>query len=207
MKIIAIVGGYRKGGMTDAAVDEVLAAARDAGAETEIIHLIDAHIEFCRNCRTCTQAEGPQRGECVIEDDMQALLAALDAADALVLASPMNFGSVTAVTKRFMERLLCTAYWPWGKPAPKIRNPRKDKPAVLITSSAAPAFISRLSTRIVRSLKETAGLLGFYPVGVLFMGLAAMRQRPRLSDRARKKARLLGGKLVAKAQQKRGNAR
>lgn len=207
MKIIAIIGSYRKGGMTENTVDEILAAARDAGAETEKIHLIDAHIEFCRNCRTCTQVEGPQRGECVIEDDMKPLLAAVDAANALVLASPINFGSVTALTKRFMERLVCTAYWPWGAGAPKIRNPRKDKPAVLVSSSAAPAILSRPSTRTVRSLKETAGVLGFYPMGVLFMGLAAMRQSPRLSDRARKRACMLGAKLVAKARQKQKHAR
>lgn len=204
MRIIAIVGAYRKGGITDTAVKEILAAAQDAGAETETFYLMDTRIEFCRNCRACTQKEGAARGECVIEDDMQALLAAADAADALVLASPMNFGSVTAVTKRFTERLICTAYWPWGKPAPKVRNPRKDKPAILVTSSAAPAFMARWSSRIVRSLKDTAGLLGFHTAGVLFTGLSAMRQRPRLNERARRKARAMGRKLAAKAQHQRG---
>ena len=59
MKITAIVGTYRKGGVTDSAVDEILAAAREAGAETTKIYLIDKHVEFCTNCRTCTQEEGP----------------------------------------------------------------------------------------------------------------------------------------------------
>lgn len=26
----------------------------------------------------------------------------------------MNFGSVTAIMKRFIERLTVYAYWPWG---------------------------------------------------------------------------------------------
>ena len=61
-KITAILGTYRKGGVIDSAVDEILAAAREAGAETTKIYLIDRHIEFCTNCRACTQQEGDRRG-------------------------------------------------------------------------------------------------------------------------------------------------
>lgn len=35
-----------------------------------------------------------------------------DSADALVLASRVNVGTVTAVMKRFSERLVACAYWP-----------------------------------------------------------------------------------------------
>ena len=55
MKVTAIVGSYRKGGTVDRVIDEILAAAREAGAETTKIYLIDKHIEFCTNCRECTQ--------------------------------------------------------------------------------------------------------------------------------------------------------
>ena len=41
-----------------------------------------------------------------------ALLNELERSDAIVLASPMNFWTVTAVMKRFIERLLGSA-WPW----------------------------------------------------------------------------------------------
>ena len=54
-RILGIVGSYRKGGVIDSMVIEALAAAREHGAETEIVYLIDKHIEFCTNCRTCTQ--------------------------------------------------------------------------------------------------------------------------------------------------------
>ena len=58
MKIIAIVGTYRKGGVIDTAVDEILASAREADAEVSKVYLIDRHIEFCTNCRSCTQEPG-----------------------------------------------------------------------------------------------------------------------------------------------------
>ena len=195
-KITAIIGTYRKGGVTDSAVDEILAAAREAGAETTKIHLIDRHIEFCGNCRTCTQEEGPKRGVCPLGDDMNAILEEIERSDAIVLASPMNFWTATAVMKRFIERLVCFAYWPWGTHAPKIRNKRKTKRAVIVVSSAAPALIARLMSRMVGLLKSCAGLLGAKTVGVLFIGLAAGEQKHELSGRVKRKARRLGKKLA-----------
>jgi len=142
MRITAIVGSYRKGGIIDTAVDEILTSAREEGAEVSKIYLIDKQIEFCTNCRTCMQQDGPKRGECPIVDDMGSVLDEIERSDAVVLASPMNFGTVTAVMKRFIERLACLAYWPWGANAPKMRNRLKQKRAVVVASSAAPALIA-----------------------------------------------------------------
>jgi multimeric flavodoxin WrbA len=196
MQITAIVGTYRKGGVTDTAVDEILAAAREAGAETTTIRLIDRHIEFCRNCRTCTQEEGPRRGVCPLDDEMNAILEEIERSDAIVLASPMNFWTVTAVMKRFIERLVCFAYWPWGRHGPKMRNTAKTKRAVVVISSAAPSLLARLITRMAGLLKSCAGLFGAKTIGVLFIGLAAGEQKHELSERVRRKARRLGKRLA-----------
>jgi multimeric flavodoxin WrbA len=197
MKITALVGTYRKGSVVDTAVDEILAAARESGAETAKIYLIDKHIEFCTNCRTCTQQEGPRRGECPIADDMRGIFDQLERSDAIVLASPMNFWTVTAVMKRFIERLVCFAYWPWGAHGPKIRDTRKDKLAVVVISSAAPSLLARLMTRMVGLLKSSAGLLGARTIGVVFVGLAAGEVKPDIGPRARRKARRLGRRLAS----------
>ncbi len=195
--VTAIVGSYRKGGVTDTAVDEILASAREEGAETRKIYLVDAHIEFCMNCRKCTRQEGLRRGECCIDDEMGSILDKIELSDAIVLASPMNFGTVTAIMKRFIERLVCYAYWPWGMHGPKIRNPRKSKRAVVVVSSAAPSLIARLMSKMVGLLKTAAGILGAKTTGVLFIGIAARRPEQELSRRTRKKARSLGKKLVS----------
>ena len=127
MQVTAIVGSYRKGGIVDSAVDEILAAAKEAGADVTKIYLIDKHVEFCRNCRACMQPEGPKRGDCSLADEMGAILDQIERSDAFVLASPMNFGTVTAVMKRFIERLACYGYWPWETTSPKVRHKRKDE--------------------------------------------------------------------------------
>lgn len=194
--VLAIVGSYRKGGVIDTATDEILDAARNAGADTIKIYLIDQHLSYCTNCRTCTQKEGNARGECILADDMTTILDAAAAADAIILGSPMNFGTVTAVTKTFMERLLCYAYWPWRMNAPRVRNPHKSKVAVVVASSAAPALVARLSSRMVRLLKDAAGLMSARTVGVLFIGLAAKTNGPHLSERVLKKAHRLGRRLA-----------
>jgi multimeric flavodoxin WrbA len=70
IKVTAIVGSYRKDGIIDKAVGELLTSAKREGAEVTKIYLIDKHIEFCTNCRTCTQQQGQRRGKCIIADDM-----------------------------------------------------------------------------------------------------------------------------------------
>lgn len=196
-KIIAIVGSYRKGGVVDTVTDAVLDAARQDGAETEKVYLIDRHIEFCTNCRTCTQTEGSEPGTCQLEDDLQEILARIAEADGLVIGSPMNFFTVTAVTKRFVERLVCFAHWPWGAGIPKTRSRPKDKLAVVIGSAAAPAVMARTMTGMVRLLKSVAGLLGARTIGVVFVGMAAAQPEPRISRRTLRKAERLGRKLAA----------
>jgi len=204
MRVMAIVGSYRKGGVIDMAVDEILSAARASGAETEKVYLIDRRIEFCTNCRTCTQREGPNRGQCPLDDELRDILDAAERSDALVVGSPMNFWTVTAVTKRFIERLVCYAWWPWGMAAPKGRTSRRPRRAVVVASSAAPALMGRYFTRMVGLMKTTAELLGAKVVGVLFIGLAAGEQHPVLSESTRRRARRLGARLAAAAQAARG---
>lgn len=196
-KVVALVGSYRKGGTVDAAVDAILAGAQGAGATVEKIYLIDCPIEFCRNCRACMQAPGEARGVCVHEDAMPGLLDTLAEADGIVLGSPVNFGTVTAVTKRFIERLACFGYWPWGTPAPKPRSASHPRRAVVVSSCAAPGVLGRWLFSAVRLLRQAAGLLGAHVVGVLFIGLAAQHPHPALSLRQRRRAERLGRRLVA----------
>jgi multimeric flavodoxin WrbA len=197
MKLTAIVGSYRKGGTVDTVVDEVLRAAREAGAETEKIYLIDKHIEFCTNCRECTQAEGTARGACPLKDDMEAILETVEGSDAMVLGASINFYTITAVMKKFAERLLGYSYWPWGMLRPKLRNTKRDKRAVIVISSAAPSIMTRLMTGSLKIMKAAAAMLGAHTIGTITIGIAANAPEARESTRVLKKARCLGKELAA----------
>ena len=195
--IIAIVGSYRKGAVIDTAVDEILRAAKDGGAQTSKIYLIDKHIEFCTNCRTCAQNPGKVRGNCRHNDDMTPILDQVDLADGLVIASPVNFYNVTAVTRRFMERLIVYGFWPWGTAAPKFRIPNSNKKAVLVTSSAAPAFIGKFFFRpAVTALKAIAQCFGAKVVAKLYFGLVAQQPDEALNEKDLARAYNAGIKLA-----------
>lgn len=176
-RILAINGSYRPDGAMDQAVATAVAAARSAGAEVEVVHLRDTPIEFCRNCRACAQSPGTAPGVCVQQDGMAALIDKIEAADAYILASPTNFYSVTALFKRFMERLVVYAYWPWGQPAPKFRK-QPAKRAMLIATSAAPGIMARLFYNTQRQLRDTAKTLGAKPIGTTCVGMVSQGERP-----------------------------
>lgn len=195
-KVVAIVGSYRKGGTIDQAVKAILDGARERGAETRTVYLTEQHVEFCHNCRRCTQAPGLQRGQCVQEDDLQGILDAVESADAVVLGSPVNCWNVTAIFRRFMERLLGAAYWPWGKAAPQVRTKRFTRKAVLVASSAAPGFCIPILTGAARALKVTAQMLGARTVERLWIGLCAQQPHQTLSRRTLAHARRIGLGLV-----------
>lgn len=198
-KIVAVVGTYRSGRTIDTAVEELLSAARQEGVDTETISLLDKKIEFCTNCRTCTQIPGDKRGDCPIQDDMGEILTTLEEADGLVLASPVNFGNVTGLMKRFIERLVCYAYWPWDcSCGPKHRIKKAFKPAVLITSTACPAIIGRRLTAAnpLKTMKMAARCLGAKPAGTLYFGLMGVDKEQTLGEKDRLKSRRRGIRLA-----------
>jgi NAD(P)H-dependent FMN reductase len=195
-RIVAIVGSYRKGGTVDTAVETLLAGAREKGAITQTIYLTEQHIEFCTNCRQCMQTPGEERGKCVQRDDLESVLSAVESSDAVVLASPVNCYNVTAIYRRFLERLVGYAYWPWGQNGPKGRTKLQPRKAVLIAASAMPGFLIPIATGAARALRLTADMMGARTVGKMWIGLAAVAPHNPLSKRTLQRARQLGWKLA-----------
>jgi len=183
-KIIGVVGSYRKGRIIDSAVSEILKGAEAHGAETKKIYLVDKDIEFCRNCRKCTQEKGDgTRGNCVHHDDMEELLREIDDADGVVLGAPINFFNVTALMKRFIERLLPYCYWPWGSDIPRRRIKSAHKKAVIVTSSGCPAWLGRIIfAGALKVLKTAARCMGAKVVKSLYFGHICQNEDQKLSE-------------------------
>ena len=196
IKILAINGSYRDGGITDQAVEALRLALEEADAEVETILLREYPIEFCLNCRACTQQPGAAPGKCVLQDGMQELIDKIERADCYIFAVPTNFGSVTALFKRFMERLAVYAYWRWDMNGPQYRKaeaPRKK--ALLVSSCAAPGILGRWVFGTDKQLKMTAKTIGAEVVGTLFTGMIAKEQHPKLPEGARAKIKALSERL------------
>lgn len=99
MKAIGIVGSPRKGGNTEILTAHCLKAIAEEGLETELAPLAGLDIKGCNACGYCYEHDG-----CSIEDDLQPVFARMIKADAIIVASPVYYGSATSLIKGFLER-------------------------------------------------------------------------------------------------------
>jgi len=196
-RVLSINGSYRDDGITDQAIQAAARSLTESGADVETILLREYPIEFCLNCRACTQEPGVTPGHCVHNDGMRELVEKIEAADAYIIAAPTNLGSVTAIFKRFMERLVVYAYWPRGAPGPHYRKAKlPKKKAMLISSCAAPGLMGRWLYGTQKQLKMTAQIIGANPIGTLFTGLIAGEADVQYPEGMRRRAEVLAKKLI-----------
>jgi multimeric flavodoxin WrbA len=99
MKAIGIVGSPRKGGNTEILTSHTLKAIAEEGIETELIPLSGLDIQPCNACVACKNEE-----QCPIKDDLFPIYLKMKRAEAIILASPVYFGSATSLLKALMER-------------------------------------------------------------------------------------------------------
>jgi multimeric flavodoxin WrbA len=102
MKILGIAGSPRAEGNTSLLVKEALKTCAAKGAETEFITLAEKRILFCDNCDSCAGGKNP----CPKKDDVQEILDAMTAADAIIVGSPTYFGGVSGQLKTLFDRTM-----------------------------------------------------------------------------------------------------
>jgi len=106
MNVLAFNGSPRKEWNTATLLTKALEGAASKGAETELIHLYDLDFKGCRSCFSCKTKGGKSYGRCAAKDDLTPILRKVEEADAIILGSPIYYGTVSGVMRSFMERLL-----------------------------------------------------------------------------------------------------
>lgn len=132
MRIVGLVGSPRPGMNTDTLVREALRGAESEGASTEILYLNRLDIRPCQACR-----KHPAPNHCFFFDDMQKVYEVLENADGIILGSPIYYGTVSAQTKRMIDRANCLTWIerdPDGKPVFTPRLEKIKKGAVILVS-------------------------------------------------------------------------
>lgn len=102
MKILGISGSPVKNGNNEKAIDYALAKAKEKGFETEKITLAKQDIKACIACDKCKE----QKGKCSIKDAMEEIRPKLAEADAIIVSSPVYFGSISSQLKALFDRTL-----------------------------------------------------------------------------------------------------
>jgi multimeric flavodoxin WrbA len=153
MKILVLIGSFRKNGNTDQLMDLIkselqnIAIQRSVPVEIETIYLGHQQIGPCRGCRVCFD-----RGEekCPLKDDLLDIKARMRAADGILVASPVYVDDVSGITKTWIDRLAHVCHRPEfaGKSA-----------YLVVTVGSSPTAHS------LRTMKLALSTWGFHIVG------------------------------------------
>ena len=99
MKALGISGSPRPDGNCMLITDHALQAMAEEGFEIELISLAGLRIEGCTACESCAGQE-----RCIIDDDLMPIYEKMLEADAIIISTPVYFGSATARVKGLLER-------------------------------------------------------------------------------------------------------
>ena len=102
MKVVAFNGSPRPKGNTGILIKQVLAELDKEGIETELVQMAGKKVRGCIACFKCLEN---QNRRCAVDnDDMNACIEKMDAADGIILGSPVYFSDVTAEIKAVIDR-------------------------------------------------------------------------------------------------------
>ncbi len=111
MKITAVNGSPRRNGNSAILLNAALSCAGQKGHETELIQLSDLDYRGCRSCLACKLNREPwfSSADCAVRDGLSDILTRVRDSDLLLIASPVYYGSLSADTYAFLERLWFSA--------------------------------------------------------------------------------------------------
>ncbi len=100
MNVLILNGSPRKEGNTTLAIRELEAVFAAEGIAVETIQVGQLAIRGCLGCGTCYKA-----GKCVIDDAVNEIAPKLEAADGLIVASPVYYASANGTLISLLDRL------------------------------------------------------------------------------------------------------
>jgi multimeric flavodoxin WrbA len=184
--VMIVVGSPRKRGNSSTLAKQVSSGAKDAGATVELFNLHDMNIKPCSACDGCRKKRATG---CVIRDDMQKLYSKMRAADAIVIASPIYWFTVSAQTKLFMDR-----WYAFGADENYKVLAEKKFGIVLVYADADP--FSSGAVNALRTFQDAFNYLGAQVVGTVY-GSAWKAGEISQNKAVMKQAYALGEKIAA----------
>lgn len=100
MKVLMINGSPHREGCSKLALDEMKRVFAAEGIETELIELGAGPVSGCTACGVCRKT-----GACAVDDAVNEAIKKLEAADALVVATPVHYASPAGALLAFLDRM------------------------------------------------------------------------------------------------------
>ncbi|MBO4327537.1 MAG: flavodoxin family protein [Clostridia bacterium] len=99
-KVLLLNGSPDAGGCVAAALEEMVKVFNAEGIDTEVVHVGNKTVRGCMGCGACGKL-----GKCVVDDVVNEIAAKFEAADGLVLGSPVYYGSPNGTLLALLDRL------------------------------------------------------------------------------------------------------
>lgn len=106
MKVLIINGSPRVNGNTTIAIREMEQVFAENGVETETVQIGMKDVRGCIACGHCAET-----GKCVFDDVVNELAPKFEAADGLVIASPVYYASANATLIACLDRLFYSTHF------------------------------------------------------------------------------------------------
>jgi multimeric flavodoxin WrbA len=158
-KILLVMGSPRTEGNSATLAKQVAGGAEATGAEVESFYLHGMNIQPCAACDECREETGK---DCVIDDDMQTLYPKLRRADAVVIASPIYWFTVSAQTKLFMDR-----WYAFGGPQEEYAALAGKRIGIVLTYGDLDPFVSG-AVNALRTFQDAFDYVGAEIVGMVY---------------------------------------
>ena len=104
MKVLMVNGSPHPNGNTAAALAEMQKVFEAEGVETELLQIGNKAIRGCVACGSCRE-----KGKCVFDDAVNEAAPIFEAADGLVIGTPVYYASANATVVAFLDRLFFSA--------------------------------------------------------------------------------------------------
>ncbi len=186
VKILALFGSPRKKGNSTLLANHIILGAESRGAIIESIYLNGLNIKPCQGCYACQEENS--RG-CAVDDDMQGIYPKITEADALIIASPVYWFTMSAQTKIFMDRCIATY-----NEDPEKSQLHGKKIAIAMTFGDKDAFSSGC-VNALRTFQDAYNFVGADIAGMVY-GSAEEPGEIAADTELMKDAEALGKKLV-----------
>ena len=106
MKVLLINGSPKPNGNTALALKEMAEIFAQEGIEAEIITIGNKDIRGCIACGSCGKT-----GKCVFDDMVNEIAPKFEAADGIVIGSPVYYAGANATLMAFMQRLFYSSHF------------------------------------------------------------------------------------------------
>lgn len=106
MKVLFINGSPHRSGNTSIALHEMEQIFHENGIDTETVWIGNRDIRGCIACRKCAST-----GKCVFDDIVNETAPKFEAADGLVVGTPVYYGSANSTLVSFLTRLFFSTHF------------------------------------------------------------------------------------------------